>query len=155
MKKLLVAGVVVVGLGAYGLWSSSQETAQTALTPATPAASEQNPGTDTQPATPNQPVATVYKDGAYVGTVANAFYGDLQVKAVIRGGKLVDVVALTFPNDRETTIDISNSSLPKLTAEAIQTQSSHVDIISGATQTSEAYQVSLESALKLAQVSTS
>ena len=35
-----------------------------------------------------------YKDGTYTGSIADAFYGNMQVQAVIAGGKLTDVILL-------------------------------------------------------------
>ena len=95
-------------------------------------------------------VRSGYKDGEYTGAVADAYFGNLQVKAVIRGGKLTDVQFLDFPKDRENSLQISNSSMPILKSEAIQAQSANVDIVSGATQTSVGFQQSLDSALSQA-----
>lgn len=91
--------------------------------------------------------AVHYKDGEYTGDVTDAFYGNLQVKAVIRGGKIADVLFLQYPNDRETSIEINKQAMPMLKTEAIAAQSAEVDIVSGATQTSEAFIGSLKSAL--------
>ena len=94
------------------------------------------------------PVARAgYKDGEYSGPVTDAYYGLVQVKAVIQQGKIADVQFLQFPNDRRTSIRINNIAMPYLITEAIQAQSAQVDIISGATLTSEAFAQSLQSAL--------
>ena len=89
----------------------------------------------------------MYADGTYKGTSANAFYGYVQVAAVISGGKLTDVQFLSYPNDRSTSRYISSQALPYLKSEAIQAQSANVNIISGATDTSLAFRQSLGSAL--------
>lgn len=91
-----------------------------------------------------------YKDGEYVGDVTDAYYGNVQVKAVISGGRIVDVVFLEYPNDRGTSIRINRQAMPYLTQEAIQAQSTKVDGVSGATQTSGAFVRSLASALSQA-----
>jgi len=88
-----------------------------------------------------------YKDGQYTGSVANAFFGPLQVKAVVQNGKLVDVQFLSYPSDRRTSQRINQSAMPRLRSEAIQNQSAQVNIISGATLTSQAFRQSLQSAL--------
>ncbi len=88
-----------------------------------------------------------YKDGTYTGSVADAFYGNIQVQAVISGGRLTDVVFLQYPNDRSTSIAINSQAMPYLKQEAIQAQSAQVDIVSGASDTSQAFQQSLSSAL--------
>lgn len=90
------------------------------------------------------------KNGQYTGSTANAFYGMLQVKATISGGKLSDISFLQYPNDRGHTIEVSQMSLPVLRQEAISAQSSQVDVVSGATDTSEAFMQSLGDALSQA-----
>lgn len=95
------------------------------------------------------PVSSVtrYKEGSYTGKVADAYYGNLQVATVISGGKIVDVKFLQYPNDQDESLEISNRSMPKLKSEALSSQSANVDIISGATQTSEAFNESLADTL--------
>lgn len=88
-----------------------------------------------------------YKNGSYTGNVADAYYGYVQVKTVISGGKISDVQFLQHPSDRGTSIEINNYAMPILTQEAIQVQNSNVDIVSGATETSLAFRDSLASAL--------
>ncbi len=101
--------------------------------------------TATAPTTAGQ-----YKDGAYTGQSANAFYGIVQVKAIIQGGKLTDVQFLSYPSDRRTSQRINSQAMPWLTQEAVQAQSAQVDLISGATLTSQAFVQSLQSALNSA-----
>lgn len=91
-----------------------------------------------------------YKDGEYTGTVADAFYGNIQVKAIISGGKITDVQFLQYPNDRSTSIMINTQAMPMLKQEAITAQSANVDIVSGATDSSNAFIQSLGSALSQA-----
>jgi uncharacterized protein with FMN-binding domain len=88
-----------------------------------------------------------YQDGEYTGPIIDAYYGDVQVKAVIEGGKLVDVVFLDYPHDRKTSERVNQQAMPYLKQEAIQAQSSEVDIVTGATQTSLAFKKSLSAAL--------
>ena len=99
------------------------------------------------PTYPTPAVSAQYKDGSYTGTVADAFYGPLQVQAIISGGKIIDVTFLQSPNDRGTSIEVNTQAMPYLKAEAIQVQNSNVDIVSGATQSSEAFRISLAAAL--------
>lgn len=91
-----------------------------------------------------------YKDGSYTGSPADAYYGTVQVKAVIRNGKIVDVVFLDRPHTHENSIFINGQAMPLLTQEAIQAQSAQVDGVSGASFTSAAFKESLASALALA-----
>src|SRR5258708_21704051 len=90
---------------------------------------------------------TSYKDGSYTGSVADAHWGNIQVKAVIQNGKITDVVFLQYPSDLGHSIEINQFADPRLTAEAISAQSANVDIITGATDTSDAFIQSLSDAL--------
>ncbi len=97
------------------------------------------------------PATTSYKDGTYTGDVTDAFYGNVQVQTTVSGGKIIDVAFLQYPNDRSTSVAINSQAMPYLKQEAIQAQSAQVDIVSGATQTSNAFIQSLGSALSKAQ----
>lgn len=94
----------------------------------------------------------LYKDGSYTGGVADAQWGYIQVRVVIQGGAISDVQFLQYPNERERSVLINNYADPQLTSEAIQAQSASVDIVTGATDTSEAFIQSLTDALGQAQV---
>jgi uncharacterized protein with FMN-binding domain len=93
------------------------------------------------------PAGAKFKDGEYIGDPKNAFYGLVQVKAVIQGGQLAHVDFLNFPADRRTSQRINQIANPMLQDEAIKAQNYQVDIISGATLTSRAFIQSLQTAL--------
>ena len=123
----------------------------------TPSSSVSQPITvQPQPtATPIAPTITpqsqgLYKDGTYTGSVADAFYGPLQVQVTISGGKVSNIQFLQSPNDRSESIQINEQADPMLSQEAIQAQSAQVNIVSGATQTSQAFVQSVQSALSQA-----
>ena len=88
-----------------------------------------------------------YKDGTYTGNSADAFYGNIQVKAVVSGGKIADVQFLQYPHDAARSLAINTLAMPNLKKEAIQVQDAQVDIVSGATDSSNAFMQSLSSAL--------
>ena len=92
-----------------------------------------------------------YKDGTFTGPVTDAFYGNVQVQAVIKNGKISNVVFLQYPNDQRESLQINSQAAPWLSQEAVRAQTARVDIISGATQTSEAFIQSLSQALGQAQ----
>jgi uncharacterized protein with FMN-binding domain len=89
----------------------------------------------------------MYKDGVYTGVSADAYYGNVQVKVTIQNGKIADVQFLDYPRDRSTSLRISNTAMPLLRSEAIQAQSAPVDMVSGATEISGAFNQSFASAL--------
>jgi uncharacterized protein with FMN-binding domain len=91
-----------------------------------------------------------FKDGTYVGSEVDAYYGLVKVQATIQNGKISDVQFLEYPQDRRTSQRINSIAVPDLQQEALQTQTANVDVISGATLTSQAFQVSLQAALDAA-----
>lgn len=88
-----------------------------------------------------------FKNGTYLGSEADASYGIIQVKAVITNGKISDVVFLSYPNDRQHSVQVSNYAMPILKQEAISIQDANVDAVSGASYTSAAFVESLGVAL--------
>ena len=88
-----------------------------------------------------------FKDGTYVGSAENAFYGTVQVQAVIKGGNITDVQFLSYPSDRRTSQEINSRAIPILQQETIAAQSASVNAVTGATFTSQAFVASLQSAL--------
>ncbi len=91
-----------------------------------------------------------YKNGTYTGPTTNAFYGPMQVAAVISGGKLTAINVLQYPQTHSYSIMVNNEALPYLKSEAIQAQSATIDSISGATASSDAFMQSLAAALSQA-----
>ena len=89
-------------------------------------------------------------DGTFDGPAVDAFYGLVQIEADVQNGKLVNIKVLQYPSDRRTSIAINRQALPILKLEAIAAQSANVDVISGATLTSEAFIESLGAALRQA-----
>lgn len=118
------------------------------------------PGTTSAPATlaPSDPTAAPSAAaGGGAGTtvdgpVVSTRYGDVQVEVVVGGGQIQDVVALAMPTGRRSG-QISQYSEPLLRSEALQAQSAHIDTVSGATYTSDAYAQSLQGALDQAGIS--
>jgi len=145
MKKITVTAVVIVAFVLYAIfYQKSSSTAPVAT-------GEGNDGAGTTNATvTSSKVQTNYKNGAYTGSAANAYYGTIQVKAVIQNGKISDVQFLQYPNDQEESIQVNQAAMPTLKQEAIQSQKADVDVVSGATQTSLAFRESLASALSQA-----
>jgi uncharacterized protein with FMN-binding domain len=173
MKKIVLSVALIVVFAAYVFYQHEQnlnappstfitplsiadQTAATNPSTAAPAVSAPVTGSAT-PKTPNlitPPVAQKpsgqYKDGSYTGAAADAFYGNVQVAAIISGGKLADVQILQYPSDRSHSLQLSQMALPRLKSEAIAAQNANVQIISGATDTSQAFTQSLQSALNQA-----
>lgn len=91
-----------------------------------------------------------YVDGEFTGPAANAYWGVVQIQAIVQGGRVARLKVLQYPSDRQTSIAINRQALPMLRDEVIAAQSANVDIISGATLTSAAFIKSLGKALEQA-----
>ena len=142
MKKISLSAVLILVFVIYIIHQkTSNEVNMAKAIPIAPEASNA-PAADSLPGS--------YKDGQYQGELEDAFYGNIQVKAVISGGRISDVEFLQYPSDRETSVQINSQAMPLLRQEAISAQSAKVDIISGATQSSQAFILSLQSALNQA-----
>jgi uncharacterized protein with FMN-binding domain len=102
---------------------------------------------DSSAPTPSPSSGTGLKDGTYTGQDVYTQFGDVQVKVTISGGKITDVQALQLPFDRPRSQEISQYVGQPLHDEVLQAQSAQIDIISGATYTSDAYAQSVQAAL--------
>ena len=87
------------------------------------------------------------KNGTFTGTAESIPFGNVQVQAVISGGKLTNVVVLQVPDRGGYEDQIVQVAVPELTSEALSAQSANIDVVSGATYTSQGYAESLQSAL--------
>ena len=113
-----------------------------------PASPSSAPGA-TPPTSPS-PSASAGISGTFTGSDYPNRFGDVVVRVVITNGKITDVQALQLPSDRERSAYISQVAGPMLRSEVLQSQSANIDIISGATYTSQSYAQSVESALQQA-----
>jgi uncharacterized protein with FMN-binding domain len=98
------------------------------------------------PAATSPSVAAGYADGTYQGAAVEEPWGTFQVQAVVSGGQLLDVELVASPQDRHSS-RINGIAVPILTESAVATQSAAVDMVSGATWTSQSYATSLQAAL--------
>jgi uncharacterized protein with FMN-binding domain len=87
-------------------------------------------------------------NGTFTGADVPTRYGDVQVRISVSGGRVTDVSAIQMPSDRARSEEITQYVTPVLRSEVIQAQSANIDIISGATLTSEAYAESVQDALR-------
>lgn len=162
MKQVFIGLGVFIVFVVYSLWvrhelpviAVPQTLKMQATTGAGSDQSSNAPSTgatgDGTPSTP--PTQSSYSNGTFTGSVADAYYGNVQVRATISGGKITDVSFLQYPDTHDTSVMINQQAMPYLRQEAIQSQSSDVQIISGATFTSEAFIQSLAAALSQARI---
>jgi uncharacterized protein with FMN-binding domain len=126
-----------------------------ALLPSRSSASPTSPPTVTPSGAPPSggnnpsasPSATGLKSGSFTGQDVANFFGDVQIQLVVSGGRITDVKALLYPTDRPQSAYISSVAIPLLHDEVLKAQSAQIDIIGGATFTSQSYAQSVQSAL--------
>ena len=90
-------------------------------------------------------------DGTFTGGAADTRYGPVQVQITVSSGQITDVQVLDYPDSDRRDQEINQRALPILVSETTQAQSSQIDMVSGATYTSQGYQASLQSAIDQAQ----
>ena len=91
-----------------------------------------------------------YKDGEFTGDPVEILWGNIQVKAVIQGGRIAEVQFLQMPFDRARSVEITDFAKPLLESEAIKVQSAQVNVVTSATLTSFGFRQALGSALSKA-----
>jgi uncharacterized protein with FMN-binding domain len=74
-------------------------------------------------------------------------YGDVQVRITSSGGQITQVTAIRLPSGDGRSQEISSFAGPQLAQQALAAQSANIDGVSGATDTSESYRASLQSAI--------
>jgi len=159
MKKYILGLAVTVVFIAYSIVLRHQHSGPVIIPAALSNNNASTPKTSTPSTSPTgaSPPSTAsgsqYKDGTYTGSVANAFYGNVQVSTTIQNGKIVTVNFLQYPSDNPNSIYVNTTAMPYLKQEAVQSQSANVSIITGATLTSNAFIQSLTNALSKASVS--
>ena len=92
---------------------------------------------------------SAYVDGTWTGMAVSEPWGAFQVEVVITGGAITDVNVIEAPSDRHSS-RINGQAVPLLTESVLASQGSAVDMVSGATWTSDSYATSLQSALDAA-----
>ncbi|MCU1550870.1 MAG: FMN-binding domain protein [Glaciihabitans sp.] len=86
-------------------------------------------------------------DGTYAGSSVQTRFGTVQVQITVSSGKITDVTALHLTDAEQRSVDISNQAAPILRSEVLAAQSASVNVVSGATYTTEGYLTSLQAAL--------
>lgn len=135
MKKFIVVIVIILVLGGFVVLHNFHDK------------TEQSPVSSNIPVASGTPPNNNYKNGSFLGQDVSFAYGDIQVKVIIQNGKITDLQYLQVPSAGGHTSEVTSIATPILRQEAIQAQSSNVDTVSGATQTSEAFRQTLQSAL--------
>ena len=81
------------------------------------------------------------------GTAADTRWGPVQVEITVAGGAITNVSVVEYPDSNGKDQEINARALPILIQETLKAQSADIDMVSGATYTSDGYLTSLQSAL--------
>jgi uncharacterized protein with FMN-binding domain len=149
-RAAIVTGMTVVGVAWLLTWKvTPPHLGALANVPSTPTPDAGSPSPSPSASSPPSPTPSprAAPNGSFTGADVPNRFGDVQVRVVITDGRITDVQALVLPTDRAQSAYISQVAGPMLRTEALQAQSAKIDIIGGATYTSDSYAQSLESAL--------
>jgi uncharacterized protein with FMN-binding domain len=81
------------------------------------------------------------------GSSADTRWGPVQVQVTVENGKITDVTVVDYPTENGKDRQINARAIPVLVQETLDAQSADIDMVSGATVTSEGYLESLQAAL--------
>ncbi|MER7250466.1 FMN-binding protein [Kribbella sp. NPDC000426] len=140
MKRIVLwflgtASAVVLMFGYHTSTSGPQ------ATPVATGTFTPQPSTSPSSAQPSAGTSTV------TGDVAQTQWGPVQVQLTLQSGKITAVSVPQYPNGNHRDAEINEYALPILINETVQAQSAKIDMVSGATVTSDGYIRSLQSAL--------
>ena len=137
--------------------TQSAQTTKPAATSKPAATQSAKPTTSSKPAATQSPTPAPSatqttsgkaQSGTFIGAPYTMRYGTVQVKITIANGTITDAVALTAPggeNQRYT-----DRAIPSMRQKTLAAQSSNITSVSGASYTSYAWYISLQSALSKA-----
>jgi len=103
-----------------------------------------DPGTSSSSTTGSGTSASA---GTVTGPSVDTRWGPVQVQITVEDGAITDVEVVDYPDGNGKDQQINARALPVLVQETLDAQSADVDMVSGATVTSEGYVESLQGAL--------
>ncbi len=159
MRRVIPAIILtLLGLGALATFKStpgvptSQAVTTTTEQPSAPTTGATTSAGAAPPPSSSPPSTTGGPTTSVDGDPVENQYGVVQVRITVQGRTITDITALQMPNDRQRSAYISQQAEPYLRQEALQAQSARINIVSGATFTSDSYAQSLQSALDKARL---
>ena len=159
---LWLASTVTIVVLLFGYHTSTNKTSAAALTSsasstATTSSSEPSSSSSSSSSSPTSSSSTSSSTSSsssgsteaktYTGSVAQTRWGPVQVQITVQGDKITKVTVLQQPNGNHKDAEINSYALPILVQDTLTAQSAQIDMVSGATVTSDGYITSLQSAL--------
>jgi uncharacterized protein with FMN-binding domain len=106
-----------------------------------------DPGTSTDSGTSTDPGTDSAQPVTVTGPSTDTRWGPVQVQITVANGEVTDVTVVEYPTGNGRDRQINAVALPILVRETLDAQSADIDMVSGATVTSEGYLGSLQAAL--------
>jgi len=110
-------------------------------------------GSDATSGTASSGTASSGTSSTVTGDEAATRWGPVQVELTVANGTITDVSVVQYPSGNGRDQQINARALPVLIQETLDAQNATIDMVSGATVTSEGYLESLQSALDKAGLS--
>jgi uncharacterized protein with FMN-binding domain len=153
---LWIATTVTIVVLLFGYHTSTNSTAIPPTTASTsqPSSSSPSPSppsppppSPSPPGSPSSSSSAASSSETFKGSVAQTRWGPVQVQITTKDGKVTAVDVIEYPTQNPRDVEINDQALPVLVAETLEAQSAEIDMVSGATVTSEGYLQSLQAAL--------
>jgi len=115
-----------------------------------------SPGSGSTSSTPSQSSdgssdtgssGSTVSDGTYTGEAVMTRFGAVQVEITVQDGRITESAVTQVPWSDRRDQQINSYAVPILNDETVQAQGSDIDMVSGATFTSQGYVTSLQSAI--------
>jgi uncharacterized protein with FMN-binding domain len=154
MRRIIIwlASTITIVVLLFGYHTSTDKTSSAApvnthSSPSTSSGGRKASGPKTSSGGRKPTTSPSSKITTYSGSVAHTRWGPVQLKITVHGGKITKVTILQQPNGSRRDTEINSQALPILIDETIRAQSADIDMVSGATVTSDGYLRSLQAAL--------
>ena len=152
MKRAVITiAATVAGTAGVLAYNPTAQTAINAATGTTTSSGGQSTapqsGTGSSGSTGSGSTGSAAAGDAVTGQAVGIPWGTVQVQVTFSGTKITDVQAVQMPNSDGHSMMIAQVAQQTLSQEVLQAQSANVDMVSGATFTSQAYLQSVQSAL--------
>jgi len=150
----LAAGAVAGFAGVIGLHGKTAPAAQRAAgnapgrnQPGPSAPSRAVPAAGASPGGHQRPAAAAGGAHSAAGAVEQFGYGELAVRVTVAGDRITNVTVPALQTAEPFSRQLSEQAIPLLRSQVLAADSAHINGVSGATFTSEAYATSVQAAL--------
>jgi uncharacterized protein with FMN-binding domain len=161
MRRVILT-ILGTAAGLVALLSFKSHSGATTVAPAAAGAGAGGGSVATAPAIPGAGVGSSAGSGSsassgtaassaagktVTGSAASTIYGPVQVQITVKDGKVTAAQAVEYPEGTSMDQQVDAYAIPTLNQETVAADSAKIDMVSGATYTSQGYLSSLQSAL--------